>query len=503
MSLIGCIDTLTDTCLTGWAADDADSGKPVQVDVVINSALVATVPCDQFRQDLLAAGIGDGRKSFSFDPSAHLRVGRNSLEVRYSGTDRVVRKGRGCWVRRRGGISESQAALLAALEAYHEFKPEDHVCGIGEGAAELERVFIEAGMAFRKFTSLEAPGDGPAMRLEEKADVVVAWAWSEPPLEVVRTLKQFARDYARQPGVMAIGFADGREAGGQIRQAFQECGAPDINLESIAAAQGGRQWAFAFTEAGSDGTRGAAAPPVLAHIHVPKCAGTSLRVLLETHRGPRHLGLYVNDSYFVYGEETLRSYLLQDSEMQGFSSHHVRSFPRWLAGREMLYVTFLREPIQQFVSYMTHIKKHYASITAKTLLEAVPPDAPEVTLREFARWLLTADRDVPFRENHNVNFFSRHSGREAGDRLAAAKATLGEFFFVGITERMEESMSKLKALTRDAGLEFPPDPIPVENTSADYRDDLAWIEPEDEVGSLLLQSVEEDRRLYDWAAARL
>jgi hypothetical protein len=126
----------------------------------------------------------------------------------------------------------------------------------------------------------------------------------------------------------------------------------------------------------------------------------------------------------------------------------------------MLYVTFLRDPIQQFVSYMTHVKKHYSAITSKSLLEAVPPDAPRLALREFAKWLLTQDRDIPFRENHNVNFFSRHSAPAAPDRLEAAKAALDGFFFVGITERMEDSMRKLRALTREAGLDFPPGPIP-------------------------------------------
>jgi len=215
------------------------------------------------------------------------------------------------------------------------------------------------------------------------------------------------------------------------------------------------------------------------------------------------LPLYVDDTYFVYGQDALRNYLLQDGEIWGFSSHHVRAFPRWLAGRKMLYVTFLRDPIEQFVSYMTHFKKYYSTITSQSLLEAVPPDAPQWALREFAKWLLTHDRDIPFRENHNVNFFSRHSAPKATDRLEAAKAALEEFFFVGITERMEESINKLRALARAAGLDFPPGPIPVENTSADYRDDLGWIHPGDEVGSMLLRSVEKDRQLYDWAVARL
>jgi len=73
---------------------------------------------------------------------------------------------------------------------------------------------------------------------------------------------------------------------------------------------------------------------------------------------------------------------------------------------------------------------------------------------------------------------------------------------VGIAERMEESMNKLRLLTQAAGLDFPAGPIPIENASSDYRDDLSWIHSGDEVGSLLLRSVEKDRQLYEWAAAR-
>jgi len=498
MGLIGCVDKLWDTCISGWASDDADPSKPVQVDVVVNSLPVATVPCGDFRADLLAAGIGDGRKGFVFDPTSHLKPGRNTLEVYYTNSGLLVPEGRGHWVRRRvGRISEWEAAFLAALEAYYEFRPEHHVCGIGEGAKDLERVLLETEIPFRRFTGMDAPSHPAAIRLAEKADLVVSWAWSKPSPDVVRFLTQLVQDHMQGPGCLALGFHVAAADAWCIRQAFLQCGASDVKLESIAGnPEPSRFFAFAKTPAEQ-------APPVWAHIHVPKCAGTSFRVLLETYFGPRHLGLYVNDTYFVYGDETIRSYLLQSPEIRGFSSHHVRSFPHWVAGREALYVTFLRDPIQQFVSYMTHIKKHYAEITSESLLAAVPRDAPQLTLREFARWLLTQDREIPFRENHNVNFFARHSAPGAMDRLEAAIAALEGFFFVGITERMDESINKLRTLARAARVDFPPGAVPVENTSADYRDDLGWIHPDDEVGSMLLRSVEKDRQLYDWAAARL
>jgi len=502
MSWIGCVDTLADTCISGWAADDT-CRDTVQVEVIVNSLTVAAVSCEILREDLVAAGIGDGRRGFRFDPSGHLRPGRNNLEVRYAGTDLVVPKGRGHWVRRRGGgISEWEAAFLAALEAHHEFRPEHHVCGIGKGAAELERVLLEAGAPFRKFTGMEVPSDPAGIRLDEKADLVVSWAWTMPFPETLRVLQRLVQCYMHKPGFLAAGFIETPESSRQIRQAFQGFGALRVNLESIAPAQDAMRRIFGFAEIEAVKAQ-AEAVPVLAHIHVPKCAGTSFRALLERYFGPRHLGLYVNDTYFVYGDEALRGHLLQDPEIRGFSSHHVRVFPHWLAGREMLYIAFLRDPIQQFVSYMTHIKKRYSTITSTSLLEAVPPDAPQLTLREFARWLLSQHRDIPFRENHNVNFFARHSDPAVLDRLEAAKAALAEFFFVGVTERMEESVAKLAVQVRAAGLEFPPGPLPVENTSAEYRDDLSWINPDDEVGSLLLHSVEKDRQLYNWAAARI
>jgi len=503
MSWIGCVDKLADTCISGWAAGRADRDKPVQVEVIVNSRVVARVPCEIFREDLLFAGIGDGCKGFHFDPSPHLKPGRNQLEVCFAGTGMMVPKGRGAWVKRREGkLSEWEAVFLAALEAYHEFRPEHHVCGIGEGAGELERVLFEAGIPCRKFTTLDVPCD-PAVIRPEKADLVISWAWSTPVPEVVRLLKRIMRDLMKKPGFLAIGFIETRDVSEQIRRAFQECGISQVRLESIGPALAGRRRIFAFAEAGKAKRPWIEAKPVLAHIHVPKCAGTSFRILQERYFGPRHVGLYVDDTYFVYKEETIRGYLVQYSGMQGFSSHHVRVFPRWLAGRKMLYVTLLRDPVQQLVSYMTHIKKHYSRITSKSLLAAVPPDAPRLTLREFARWLLTQDRDIPFRENHNVNFFARHSAPAAWDRLEAAKAALEGFFFVGTTERMDESMAKLRALTREAGLDFPPGHIQVENSSAEYRDDLSWIHSDDEVGSLVLRSVAKDRQLYDWAVARL
>lgn len=503
MSLIGSVDTLWGTCISGWAANNEEEDQVIDVDVIVNSTLVATLRCNTFREDLRAAALGDGCKAFCFDPSAYLKPGRNRIEVRFSGTDEVVPRGKGVWVHsRRDQMDEWDAAFVAALEAYRGFTPECHVCVIGKEAAGLGGVFAGAGMPFRKLTWLDIPRDPCDIWLTEKADLIISWAWARPTAENAEILQYLAQDHLNRSGLIAIAFPELPGIDGQIHETLQACGAPDVALESLPMASGKRRIA-AFAEMREPDCENPSPPPILAHIHVPKCAGTSFRVLQEQYFGTKHLGLYVDDTYFVFSQETLRGYLLQDRSVRALSSHHVRRFPHWLAGREMFYVTFLRDPIQQFVSYMTHIKKHYATLTSRSLLESVPPDAPHLPLREFARWLLTQDRDIPFRENHNVNFFSRHTAPETADRLAAAKTALGDFFFVGLSERMEESIEKLRARAGEAGLEFPPGPIPFENSSSDYRDDLSWINPHDEVGALLLHSVEKDRQLYEWAAARL
>lgn len=252
--------------------------------------------------------------------------------------------------------------------------------------------------------------------------------------------------------------------------------------------------------------------PVIAHIHVPKCAGSSVRKLLGDYFGPAHAHLYVNDTFFVYSEGELAA-CISEPGMRGLSSHFVRSFPRSIAERDMLYVTFLRNPIEQFISYVTYTRKVFHSISEENLLSCLPPDLPSLSIRQAAHWILTRTHHVNFRENYTTNFFARFPFRARyGDakpesfyrehRLEFAKRVLKEFFFVGISEQLEQSVGLLQLLARQRQLDFPPGAVTVENTSYEGRDDLTWIREDDEVGSLLLGSIREDRQLYSWALAR-
>lgn len=71
----------------GWAWDVNQPETPINVDIYDGDTLLATVKADLFRQDLLSAGIGNGRHGFNYALPARLNDGRShSLRVKFSGT---------------------------------------------------------------------------------------------------------------------------------------------------------------------------------------------------------------------------------------------------------------------------------------------------------------------------------------------------------------------------------------------------------------------------------
>ncbi len=89
----GLVEGIFDDCILGWCQLIGDN-SPVLLDVHIDGRVVASLPADMFRQDLMDAGIGEGRhgfrvdlRPFSLPPDAviRVRVARWSIELDNSG----------------------------------------------------------------------------------------------------------------------------------------------------------------------------------------------------------------------------------------------------------------------------------------------------------------------------------------------------------------------------------------------------------------------------------
>jgi hypothetical protein len=97
----GSLDGVRNGRLHGWARH-IGSLAPVLLDLLIDDRLAATFPSGEFRDDLLAAGVGNGNHGFVLDLRAHkakdsavirVRVNRRTFELANSGRSVAALKG--------------------------------------------------------------------------------------------------------------------------------------------------------------------------------------------------------------------------------------------------------------------------------------------------------------------------------------------------------------------------------------------------------------------------
>jgi hypothetical protein len=219
---------------------------------------------------------------------------------------------------------------------------------------------------------------------------------------------------------------------------------------------------------------------VLAHIHVPKCAGPSIASVLDSSFGRRHWRFYNRDTDSLYEDAEIAE-VLASQTVQAFSSHLVSRFPRKLSDLPIFSFSFLRDPIQQFISNITDTQGRYATLGAGLHAQ---PGTRVLSTRKCARWIFSGPRNKfrNFHENYVTQFFVTWANPNLLDmgyavaayrmiRLSTSMDLLGDFLLVGLVERMEESWSPLIRKAKEMGTQLA-GRIPRENVSSDGREDL-------------------------------
>jgi hypothetical protein len=243
--------------------------------------------------------------------------------------------------------------------------------------------------------------------------------------------------------------------------------------------------------------------PIIFHSHIPKTAGISFSNVLFSNFRRKYLHHLHFDPTYILTAKTLATLLEVNPLLKALSSHHLRVFPRRLNNRWPLYITFLREPIATFISLLKYTRREYHK-WAPEAQRSWPKDTPQLTLRDLAQaYLQNVGPNGGY--SFQTRFLcSRYSMEKAGlsvedeyglDRLDIASCILSQFFFVGITDEMRKSLELLAAKFRLLGFELSR-PMFLRANRSHTREDLSWLNQEDEVGRKVLQCQQSDHQLY-------
>ena len=86
-AFLGALDVVDAEVIAGWAWDQTRPDAPIEVEVYDGDALLATVLADQFREDLIGAGIGNGKHGFALPTPAGLQDGKShAIRVKCTAT---------------------------------------------------------------------------------------------------------------------------------------------------------------------------------------------------------------------------------------------------------------------------------------------------------------------------------------------------------------------------------------------------------------------------------
>jgi len=204
---------------------------------------------------------------------------------------------------------------------------------------------------------------------------------------------------------------------------------------------------------------------MLISVHIPKCAGTSFRHVLEAVHGG---GLWLNYGA-IFTREQAAAGLVPAAAACIHGHFFADAFDTLYPGRRL--AVWLRHPVERVVSNYHHFLRS--------------PDPRDDCCRQLH------ERRLSLREFAALDWMRNESARYLGGK------PLADFAFVGVAERFAESLSVCR---RTFGWHTPV-PLPCANTNPERLTDRYALSPQD--FSHLLDLNEADLARYEEAVARL
>jgi hypothetical protein len=235
------IDRCDATMIAGWA----DNAGPLpSLDIHVNGRWGCSLRPDAYREDLERAGLGDGRRAFTFSLEGRLSNGENVIAVLHSGevlVQRTLRQvglthpdaGRLSQERWRGdegaegltwGRLMTGDSLWDIYERAHDFTSADRIVEFGPGYGRLLKTALDRKIPFRSFMGVElsltrvhrlsdefggdprisfSPGDMNTWRIEGHIDVILCSSTFEHLFPDCRqALKNFRSQLAQNATVL-------------------------------------------------------------------------------------------------------------------------------------------------------------------------------------------------------------------------------------------------------------------------------------------------------------
>jgi hypothetical protein len=235
----------------------------------------------------------------------------------------------------------------------------------------------------------------------------------------------------------------------------------------------------------------------LYYLHIPKTAGTSLTSFLDVQFDRSRVcpAQLLPELFNLSGEAISKYDFFRGHLWFGLNSY---------VGKDLNYITMLRDPVQRTISWYSHVKRdvnaYRHDLVVKenwSLIDFVADTETQWDMVNAQTIFLAADLDFEELSKDPVgygravieSYAARRNDREL---LDLAKSRLERFMFFGITERMNHSLHLLSHVL-DVYPQFSREKLNVsENRPGD-----------DEISSDAIRAIRKitplDQELYDWA----